>query len=322
MVGGLYATILKVNTFYNMLTGFRRVVKAGFVGFWRNAYVSLASIFVLMVALFVIGATIFLDQLLATSLATIQSKVDINVYFVPDAPQAEIDALSTALSALPEVANVNYTSREEALEIYRTANQDDEIAMQALEELDDNPLGATIAIQAKETSQYEGVANYLEEQRTQNAANPIIDEVNFARNKDSIDTLTTIIAAVEQSSLVIMGILLLAAVLITFNTIRLAIYTSREEIAIMRLVGASNMFIRGPFMLQGIMYGFIAGVLALAAFYPMLVWLGPRTEAFFELNLFDYYIVNFGTIFGLIVGIGVALGLISSTLAVARYLRT
>ncbi|MCA9368228.1 FtsX-like permease family protein, partial [Candidatus Kaiserbacteria bacterium] len=142
------------------------------------------------------------------------------------------------------------------------------------------------------------------------------------RNKDSIDTLTTIINAVEQSSLVVMGILLVAAVLITFNTIRLAIYTSREEIAIMRLVGAGNMYIRGPFMLQGIMYGFIAGILALAVFYPMLVWLGPKTAAFFEVNLFDYYLNNFGMIFGVIVGTGVVLGLISSTFAVARYLRT
>ncbi len=90
----------------------------------------------------------------------------------------------------------------------------------------------------------------------------------------------------------------------------------------MRLVGASNMYIRGPFMLQGIMYGFVAGVVALLLFYPLLVWVGPRTEAFFELNLFDYYMIHFGEIFGVLVGIGVVLGLISSILAVARYLRT
>lgn len=82
------------------------------------------------------------------------------------------------------------------------------------------------------------------------------------------------------------------------------------------------MFIRGPFMLQGIMYGFISGVLALLFFYPILVWVGPETESFFEINLFTYYISNFGEIFGILVGIGVVLGLVSSTLAVARYLRT
>ena len=98
-----------------MFTALRRITKAGFVGFWRNAYVSLASIFVLMVVLFVIGATMFVDQLLTTSLQSLQNKVDINVYFVPSAPQEEIDAIRTAVAALPDVATVTYTSREDAL---------------------------------------------------------------------------------------------------------------------------------------------------------------------------------------------------------------
>ncbi len=306
-----------------MITAFRRVVKAGFVGFWRNSYVALASVFVLTIALFVIGATMFLDQILATSLQTLQSKVDINVYFVPDAPEEEVERIRNAVASLPDVASVHFTSREDALKQYRERNQGNAISLQALEELDENPLGSNLAIQAKETSQYESVARFLEEQRDlEQPQTPVIDDINYERNKESINTLTTIINAIEQASFIVMSILLIAAVLITFNTIRLAIYTSREEIAIMRLVGASNMFIRGPFMLQGIMYGLISGVMALLMFYPMLVWLGPRTQAFFEINLFDYYIAHFGEIFGILVGIGIVLGLISSILAVARYLRT
>jgi cell division transport system permease protein len=304
-----------------MMTGVRRIVRAGFVGFWRSAYVSLASVFVIAVALFVIGATMFLDQLLGTSLQSLQSKVDINVYFVPDAPQEEIDAIRNAVSALPDVASVKYTSREEALAEYRARNQNDEIAMQALSELDENPLGANLAIQARETSQYESIALFLDEKRDQAVSNPVIDEVNYARNKESIDTLTNIIGAVERAGFVIMISLVVVSILITFNTIRLAIYTAREEISIMRLVGASNMFIRGPFMLQGVMYGFVAGVLSLLTFYPLLMWLGPKTEAFFEFNLFTYFVTNFGYIFLVLVGIGVVLGLVSSILAVARYLR-
>lgn len=306
-----------------MITGIRRVVKAGFVGFWRSAYVSLASIFVLTVALFVIGSTIFVDQLLTKSLDTLQSKVDINVYFVPDAPQDEIDRILNAVEALPDVASVEYTSREEALRLYRERNQDDEIAMQALEELDDNPLGANLAIQAKETSQYEQVARFLQEQKDlEQPQTPVIDTVNYDNNKGSIDSLTAFVNGVEQASLIVLSILLIAAVLITFNTIRLAIYTAREEIAIMRLVGAGNMYIRGPFMLQGVMYGFLAGILTMALFYPILIWLGPRTEDFFELNLLAYYTTNFGEIFGVLVGIGVVLGLVSSILAITRYLKT
>jgi len=306
-----------------MLTGLRRVMKAGFVGFWRNAYVSLASIFVLAIALFVIGSTLFLNQLLTVSLEMVQSKVDINVYFVPDATQDEIDRILSSVEALPDVQSVTFTSREDALLQYRENNQGDEIALQALEELDENPLGANIAVKAKETTQYESIARFLDEQKAlEQPQNPVIDEISYNRTKNSIDTLTSIIDVTEQASFIVMGVLLLAAVLITFNTVRLAIYTSREEIAIMRLVGASNMFIRGPFMLQGIMYGFIAGIFALLLFYPILIWLGPRTQAFFELNLFDYYMTNFGEIFLVLVGTGIILGVLSSTLAVARYLRT
>ncbi len=303
------------------MTGVKRIIRAGFVGFWRNAYVSLAAVFVIMVALFVIGSTMFVDQLLTTSLRSLQDKVDINVYFVPEATEESIDAVRKAITALPDVANVTYTSREEALAKYQERNKNDEIAKQALSELNDNPLGANLAILAKETFQYENIARFLEEQRELNAQNPVIDEVNYARNKDSIDKLTQIIGGVEQASMVILLVLIFASILITFNTIRLAIYTSREEISIMRLVGASNMFIRGPFMLQGMMYGLVAGVFSIAIFYPILMWVGPRTEAFFEFNLFTYFISNFGYIFGVLVGIGVVLGFVSSMLAVARYLR-
>jgi cell division transport system permease protein len=305
-----------------MLTGLRRVFRSGFIGFWRSAYVSLASIFVITVALFVIGSTMLLEQLLTVSLQNIQSKVDINVYFVTTAAETDIVALKTAVEALPDVAEVRYTSREDALADYRQKNQNDSVAMQALEELGENPLGATIAIRANETSQYENIARFLEEQKASESPQaPLIDEVNYADNKDSIAKLTDIIAAVERASFITMIVLIVAAVLITFNTIRLAIYTAREEIAVMRLVGASNSFIRGPFMLQGVMYGVISGILALAILYPIMIWIGPATADFFEFDLHQYFVSNFSSLFGTLVGIGVALGLVSSILAITRYLR-
>jgi cell division transport system permease protein len=299
-----------------MVTSLRRIFKAGFVGFWRNAYVSLASIFVITVALFVIGSTMLIDQLLGASLAQLQAKVDINVYFVTTAPQEEIDALINSVKALPDVEKVTYTSRDEALAEYRAKNQNDSVAMQALDELRENPLGATIAVQAKETSQYESINRYLEEQK-----NPIIDEINYTKNKESIGKLASIIDAVEQASFVALMVLIMASILITFNTIRLAIFTAKEEISIMRLVGASNMYIRGPFMLQGVMYGVISSVLALLILYPIVLWLGPKTAQFFEINIFDYFVNNFAYIFLVLIGIGVTLGLVSSVLAITRYLR-
>ena len=263
-----------------------------------------------------------LDQLLGASLTNIQSKVDINVYFVTTAAEEDIAALQTSLEALPEVTEVIYTSRESALEQFRERHRGDELTIQALEELGDNPLGASLAIRAGETSQYEGIAQFLEEQQAlENPQAPIIDRVNFLRNQEAIDKLTNIIEAVERSSLITMLVLVMAAVLITFNTVRLAIYTTREEIAVQRLVGASNMFIRGPFMLQGMMYGLLAGVIALLIMYPILLWIGPATESFFQFNLFTYFVQNFAYMFAVIVGSGAGLGLLSSIMAVSRYLR-
>lgn len=305
-----------------MWIAFKRVVKSGFVGFWRNAFVSLAAIFVMTVALFVVGVTMLLDQLLGASLESVQDKVDINVYFVTTADQISIDSLQTQLEALPEVEMVQFTSREQALANFRETHQNDETIMQGLDELGDNPLGASLSIRAKETSQYEGIAQFLEEQRAvEDPQSPLIDEINFLQNKDAIDKLTSIIDAVERSSLVAMIVLVAASVLITFNTIRLAIYTTREEIGVMRLVGASNTFIRGPFMLQGVMYGLTAGLLALLILYPIVLWIGPATEEFFEFNLFTYFVSEFGYIFVVLIGAGIVLGMISSLLAVARYLR-
>lgn len=305
-----------------MLTSLRRIFRAGFVGFWRNAYVSLTSVYVLVIALFVVFSAMLFDQLLGHALDSLESQVDINVYFVPSASIEEIDSIRNSVAALAEVSDISYTSREEALAQYKEDNKDNEIALQALEELSENPLGANLAIQANETGQYASVAQFLLEQQQAAGNNPVIETVNYQDNASAIDTLTAFIDVTERVSRIVTMVLLGAALLITFNTIRLGIYTSREEIAIMRLVGASNTFIRGPFMLQGMLYGLLAGFVTLAVFYPILLWLSPGAESMFGISLLGYYLSNFRYICLVIVGLGVGLGFFSSLFAVSRYLRT
>ncbi len=305
-----------------MITSIKRILRSGFIGFWRNAYVSLAAIFVMTITLTVVCGLMLGNELLKVSLTQIQDKVDINVYMVTTATEESIFALKTSLESLPDVEEVTYTSREEALTEFRDRHKNDELTIQALEELGDNPLGASLAIRAGETSQYESIAQFLDEQRNlENPESPLIDRVNFNQNKNAIDKLTSIINAADRSGTIAMIILIVSSILISFNTIRLAIYTAREEISIMRLVGASNMFIRGPFMLQGVMYGLVAGVLALLITYPVALYLGPGTEQFFGLNIFNYFVTNFAHLFLVLVGSGITLGIVSSLLAVARYLR-
>jgi len=305
-----------------MITSFKRVIRAGFIGFWRNAFVSLSAIFVITITLMVVGGMMLLGQLLDTSLAQIKEKVDINVYMVTTAPEVSVMELKASLESLPDVQEVVYTSREDALAQFREQHKNDELTIQALEELDDNPLGASLSIRAKETSQYESIATFLEQRRDAEPTDaPLIDRINFNQNKQAIDKLTNIIETTGRASYITMLILIASSVLIAFNTIRLTIYTSREEITVMRLVGASNMFIRGPFILQGVMYGLVAGILTLTLLYPVVLWLGPGTEQFFAFNIFEYFVTNFGYLFFVLVGSGVVLGTVSSTLAIARYLR-
>ena len=110
--------------------------------------------------------------------------------------------------------------------------------------------------------------------------------------------------------------------MITFNTIRLAIYIARDEISVMKLVGAGDSYIHGPFVFEGALYGVVSGIVTLILFYPLTLWLGPITEGFFnEINIFQYYLNNFGQIFLIIMGTGIGLGAVSSYLAVRRYLK-
>lgn len=303
------------------LTNLRRIARTGLMSFWRNGFVSLASVLVMIITLSVIGAIVFLNVLLETSLTAIKDKVDVNVYFVTDAPEEDILAVKTSLEQLPEVASVTYTSREQALENFKARHENDQLTLRALDELGSNPLGAVINIKAKEPSQYEGIAAFLENDSALSpSGSSIVDKVNYFQNKTAIDKLNTIISAADKLGFGIMVALIIISVLITLNTIRLAIYISREEIAVMKLVGASNMYVRGPFLIVGMLYGAIAAMLTLIIFLPLTYWLGDASQSFFiGINVFNYYLANFGQIFLLIMLSGILIGAISSFLATKKY---
>jgi cell division transport system permease protein len=304
-------------------TNLKRIIKSGFVGFGRNAFVSLASVLVMTITLFVIGSLIFLRTTLDSTLQQLTEKVDINVYFVTDAPEHSILALKGDLERLPEVRSVEYVSREEALRLFRERHENDALVMQALEELGENPLPASLNIRADETRQYETIAMHLQASRDgEHSSNPIIDKINYFQNRVAIDRLSAIIETSEAFSLYSTLIFVVISIIITFNTVRLAIYTSREEISVMRLVGAADSYIRGPFVVAGMLSGAIAAFIALLIFYPMTYWIGPITENFFSgVNLFNFYTDNILEMILIIGGGGIILGGLSSWLAVKKYLR-
>ncbi len=303
-------------------TSTKRIIKSGFVNFWRNGVVSLAGILVMTITLFVIGSIIFLGAILNTSLEQIRNKVDINVYFTTAAPEEEILSLKKSIESLPEVSFASYTTRDEAIANFRERHKNDYLTLQALDELGENPLGASLSVKAKEPSQYESITKFLESKEAVSAnGKKIIDKINYYQNKIAIDKLTKIIDGAKKIGLAITIVLIAISIIITFNTIRLAIYTAREEISVMRLVGGNNAYIRGPFLIEGTMYGAISSIITMVLFYPVTLWLGQTTENFFGgINLFEYYLSNFWQLLAIILLSGIALGVVSSFLAVRRYL--
>ena len=287
----------------------KRVARYGFIGFVRNGFVSLAAVLIMTITLFVVAGFIISGAALNSPLKQLTEKVDVTVYFSTDASEDEVLEVQRLLEADPSVASVSYISREEALATFRERHKGDQLTLQAVDELGENPLGAALEVRAKETSQYESIAESLTSQQEALGADSPIDKINFYQNKTAIDRLTNIIETSQRLGLAIALVLGAASVLIAFNTIRLAIYTARDEIGVMNLVGAGRWYVRGPFIIAGILYGLVSGVVVLLLLYPITLWVGPGSERFFgSFNVFSYFIGSFPLLFLAVMGSGVALG--------------
>jgi cell division transport system permease protein len=316
-----------------IFTHTKRIIRAGFINFWRNGFLSFSAIVVITLSLVVFGALIFGSAFGRAMIKEVKSKIDINVYFILDAEESDILALKKTIENLPEVDKVEYISRAQALEDFKEKWKDNTLILQGLDEIGDNPFPAVLNIKAKEPSQYAGIAHFLDSKNssTKNGIS-ILEKVNYNQNKLIIERLGRIIPAVEKVGSIIAIILVAVAVVITINTIRLIIFTAKDEISVMKLVGASNIYIRGPFVISGIMYGIFSAVLTLVilgafAYYSDLLIMklaGVQGANDFDqlISVFSlYFKQNFAQIFGIIMGSGIVLGAISSYMAVKRYLR-
>ncbi|HEX5774995.1 MAG TPA: permease-like cell division protein FtsX [Candidatus Paceibacterota bacterium] len=304
-------------------TNLKRMILSGTKNFMRSGAVSFATVLIMTVTLVIVGFLIFLSALLTYTLGLVEDKVDVNAYFNVNASEESILELKRDVEALPDVKSVTYTSRDQALAEFRERHADDQLTLQALEELGENPLGASLAIKATDPTKYEGIVNYLSDQAASSPdGTDLIDRINYYQNKAIIDRLTAAINTMEKAGLFVVILFAGASVIIALATIRLAIYTARDEIAVMRLVGASNMYIRGPFIVAGILSGIVAAIIALILFYPATWYAGSKLSAWLGgFDLFNYYLSHFALVFGILVGSGILIGALASWLAVRRYLR-
>lgn len=316
-----------------IFTTFKRITRTGFVNFWRNGFLSFSAIVMVTLSLLAIGAIIFTSAFGRALIADVEEKVDINVYFSLTAPEDDILALEKDIKNLAEVKQTSYVSRDKALEAFKEKWKDNTLIMEGLKEIGDNPFPAALNIKAKDPGQYGSITTFLQNKNpVDNAGTPIISKINYQENKLIIDRLGRIIPAVEKTGSIVALILIIVAIIVVWNTIRLIIFTARDEISVMKLVGASNIYVRGPLVISGIMYGIIGAVITLVLMAGFAYWsdmvilrfAGVQVASDFSLvvNVFSsYFTQNFTEIFIIIVGAGVILGGLSSYIAARRYLK-
>ena len=301
----------------------KRTILAGLRGFYRNRTVSLSSIFILTITLSIITSFYLCRAVFDYTLDQVKEKVDVRVYFTTDATEQQVTEVKAKLLGLTDVKTVTYVTREQALSDFKKKHEGDQLTLQALDELGTNPFGASLSIIAKDTSRYEAIASQLSEgSGLLGDAKGVIDKVNYYQIKDSIDKLNSIIGWTNTVGFWLSIVFVLMSCMIVYNTIRLAIFVYRDEIAVMKLVGASNMFIRGPFIVESLLYSLVATVITLALFFPATIWVTKKTVFFFEgLNINAFYTSHFLELAGTLILFSALLTVISSLLAVRKYLK-
>lgn len=302
----------------NMFTSFKRIIRSGWKKFKRQAGFSLAII-VIMTMIISLATFLFIFQEISKSLvADIEASVDLRVYFEEDLSTEELMGIREELSVVPEIKSFEYVSREEALRNFTERHKDNLVVMESLEEVGDNPFLASLNISAWEPVYYASIANFLERASFKD----LIAKVDYGQKASAIERLFSTISAVNLAGIILGSMLILVVMIIVFNTAKLSIYSSKEEIEIMRLVGASNGFIRGPFVVQGAICGFLATLIAFSLFFGVFYFISPKLIVLSPgLDLFTFFINNLYIILGIQLAAGVGLGALSSWLAVRKYLR-
>ncbi len=296
----------------------RRIFNAGWTNFKRNSYMSFGTTGVMVMVLLLFTGLLVLNFLSSTMVSTLQDKVDVSAYFKTEAAEEEIAAVKSDLEKLPTVKYVSYISRDQALAEFKQRHAGDALIQESLADLDENPLQASLNIKAVQSNQYASIVNSLEG----NKLRPLIDKINFYENEPVIKRIQSIADGLQNWGLLAIFFLATIAVLVAFNTIRLTIYNQKQEVEIMRLVGGSNWYIRGPFLVEGALYGLFAAVVALGMFYGALFFVSPKVAQIMPgANLMGYFAGNAGQVVLLLIAVGAILGIISSFIAIRRYLK-
>jgi cell division transport system permease protein len=301
-----------------MLTTLTRSLREGLKNFMRNGSMSIATLLILVFSLYIIGALIFSMVSATQILNGIRERINVSVYFNSDTSENDIMKIKEELEKYKEVKSAVYVSKEQALEDFKKKNANEPVILQSLDEIGENPLLSSLVIRAVDAEQYDMITTYLK----QSPFADKISRINFEKNRELIERIGQTVSRFEKAGLVLSVILILIAIIITFNTIRITIYSRKQEIEIMRLVGASNAYIRLPFIFEGAFYGiasaFISMILLLAT--VKVLSFGILSNAVSS-AMSSYLFMQAPSIFIIQLAIGTLVGVVGSVIAMRKYLK-
>ncbi len=296
-----------------------RIMVAGMRNFLRNAWLSTAATAVMTVTLIIILVSFISSSALTATIKGIVNKVHVSLYLKDSAGSDQIQDLKKQLESQPNVQSVSFVSKSDALAIYRTENRNNKKLLDAISETD-NPLPASLQILAKDPNKLDPIVNYVKQNQQYDQ---LVAEYSYAaERKTTIDRIVRVSNFLKTTGLVASLLFTVISILIIFNTIRMAIFTRRSEIEIMKLVGATNWFIRGPFLFEAALYGIIAAVVAVLMAYGLILGAAPKINSYIDVGSTIAFFRNNPVIIVLAeLIIGIFIGMLSSMLAMMRYLK-
>ncbi len=299
-----------------------RISKTGLRNFIRNAWLSTAATAVMTVTLSLVAISYIATEALNSTIQGVEKKIDIAVFLNDADTPAQISAFKAKLEQLSNVQQVTFISKEQALQQYRQENAGNPKLLEAVSATD-NPLPASLDIQAKDQNNLQPIVDFINKPSHQSLLSTSGNPVSYSgTRKQAIDKIISTSNFLQITGVVASVIFIVISTLIIFNTIRMAIFTRREEIEIMRLVGATNWFIRGPFIFEAALYGIIAAALALIFVYSVVISGAPKIANYIDVNsVVGYMRANVALVAFVELVIGIAIGSGSSLVALKRYLK-
>jgi len=302
---------------------FKRIVKTGFINFVRNAWLGIAAMAVMVITLTIILFSIIANATFANTVQQITDRIDVSVYLNDSVTNKQRDELISNLKGLENVEGVTYISKDQALVIYKQQNAGNSDLLTAISQTD-NPLPASLQIKPRDPNRIEEIRTYLEQGDVKALQS---DETSYSGDrKQAIDKITNATSFFRKAGIAGIIIFAIISMLIIFNTIQMAIFNRRDELTIMRLLGASTNFIRGPFIVESILYGLVSGILSIIIIKALFT-ISARTLDASSLGILDidysntYFKEHFFAFLGLQLVVGVLIGAISSLIATRRYLK-